>query len=105
LKREGLLHFLDVIVGGEDVSKHKPDPESLNLAIRKLVLPQEELIYVGDSVTDAKMAKRSGVSFIAVLSGVTPRDAFDAYLRARPVLNLVRYIYSEKCSRWTLTET
>lgn len=81
LKREGLLHFFDVIVGGEDVSKHKPDPESLNLAIRKLDLPLGELIYVGDSVTDAKTAKRSGVSFIAVLSGVTPRDAFDAYPR------------------------
>lgn len=81
LKREGLLDFFDVIVGGEDVSKHKPDPESLNLAIRKLDLPREKLIYVGDSVTDAKTAKRSGVSFIAVLSGVTPRDAFDAYPR------------------------
>ena len=23
----------------------------------------------------------------------------------RPVLNLVRHIYSEECSRWTLTET
>jgi phosphoglycolate phosphatase len=81
LKREGLLHFFDVIVGGEDVSRHKPDPESLNLTIRKLGLPREELIYVGDSVTDAKTAKRSGVNFVAVLSGVTPRDAFDAYPR------------------------
>lgn len=81
LKREGLLDFFDVIVGGEDVSRHKPDPESLNLAIRKLDLPREKLIYVGDSVTDAKTAKRSGVNFVAVLSGVTPRDAFDAYPR------------------------
>jgi phosphoglycolate phosphatase len=81
LRREGLLHFFDVIVGGEDVSRHKPNPESLNLAIRKLGLPKKKLIYMGDSVTDAKTAKRSGVSFIAVLSGVTPRDSFNAYPR------------------------
>ena len=81
LKREGLLRFFDVIVGGEDVSRHKPDPESLNLATRRLGLPREKLIYVGDSVTDAKTAKSSGVSFIAVLSGVTPRDAFKDYPR------------------------
>ena len=81
LRREGLLGFFDVIVGGEDVSKHKPDPESLNMAIRKLNLPREEVVYVGDSVTDAETAERSGVSFVAVLSGVTPREAFDDYPR------------------------
>ena len=81
LRRERLISFFDVIVGGEDVSKHKPDPESLNMAIRRLNLPREEVVYVGDSVTDAEAAKRSGVSFVGVLSGVTSREAFHDYPR------------------------
>ncbi len=36
-------------------------------------------MYVGDSVVDAETARRAGVPFTAVLSGVMPRDAFDGY--------------------------
>jgi len=47
------------------------------LAVKKLKLDRSEVIYIGDSVTDAETAKRAGISFIAVLSGVTPRNAFN----------------------------
>ncbi len=79
LSRENLLHPFDVIVGGEDVSKHKPDPESLLLALDKLDAPPANTIYVGDSLVDAKTAERVGISFIALLSGVTPRSAFNGF--------------------------
>ena len=79
LRRVDLLEPFDVIVGGEDVSSHKPDPESLLKAIEKMKSSLSTSIYVGDSVTDAETAKRAEVPFIAVLSGVTPRDAFARY--------------------------
>jgi phosphoglycolate phosphatase len=79
LKREGLLDAFDVIIGGEDVPNHKPDPEGLRLAVGKLGRSPLDCVYVGDSVVDAETAKRAGVPFIAVLSGVTPREAFGAY--------------------------
>lgn len=79
LRREGLLDAFATIVGGEDVSRHKPDPESLRLAMARLNVGPEETLYVGDSVTDAKAAQRAGVPFVAVLSGTTPREAFGGY--------------------------
>lgn len=79
LQREGLLTSFAVIVGGEDVTAHKPDPESLRLAIERLEVGPEESLYVGDSVIDAETARRAGVSFVAVLSGMTPREAFGEY--------------------------
>jgi phosphoglycolate phosphatase len=76
LRREALLEPFAVIVGGEDVSRHKPHPESLLVATKKLGLSPEEVLYVGDSVTDAVAAKRAGLPFVAVLSGTTPRVDF-----------------------------
>ena len=79
LGREGLLEPFEVIVGGEDVSEFKPDPESLNMALGMLGIPQEAALYVGDSVVDAEAAARAGVPFAAVLSGPTPRGSFSEY--------------------------
>jgi phosphoglycolate phosphatase len=79
LRRERFLHPFDVIVGGEDVSVHKPDPESLLLALDNLGASPVNTIYIGDSVVDAKTAENVGIPFIAVLSGVTPKQAFIGY--------------------------
>ena len=79
LQREDLLEPFQVIVGGEDVSAHKPDPEGLLKAIDNLGDSRPSTLYVGDSVTDAKTAERAAVPFVAVLSGVTPREAFVDY--------------------------
>ena len=76
LTRENLLRFFEVIVGGEDVQKLKPNPFGLCLAIKKLNLDLSNVIYVGDSVTDSETAYNAGVSFIASLSGVTPKEKF-----------------------------
>ena len=78
LAREQLLDVFDVIIGGEDVTRHKPDPESLLLAMRRLNV-SEGVLYAGDSVTDAEAARRASVPFVAVLSGVTPGHAFERY--------------------------
>lgn len=79
LRREGLLDAFDAIIGGEDVSNHKPDPEGMRLAMEKLGRSPSDCVYVGDSVVDAETAERAGVPFVAVLSGVTPREAFGTY--------------------------
>jgi phosphoglycolate phosphatase len=93
LGREGLLEPFEVIVGGEDVSEFKPDPESLNLALDQLGIPPEVALYVGDSVVDAEAAMRAEVPFAAVLSGATSRAAFSDY-DARMILDSVRDLTS-----------
>ncbi len=79
LKRERLLGAFEVIIGAEDVLEYKPNPKGLLVAMERLDCVRENCLYVGDSLTDAKTAQRATTDFIAVLSGVTPRAAFDAY--------------------------
>jgi phosphoglycolate phosphatase len=78
LARENLLEAFEVIVGGGDAA-YKPNPEGLLLAIAQTGSTPQNCLYVGDSVTDAETARRAGVAFIALLSGVTPYAAFENY--------------------------
>jgi phosphoglycolate phosphatase len=89
LRRERLLEPFDVIVGGQDVRVVKPDPEGLLLALDELNVGRREAVYVGDSVTDAETAQRADVPFVATLTGVTPRHAFEPYPRLGIVERLV----------------
>jgi len=79
LTRENLLEYFDVIVGGEDVENHKPDPEGLLLAVKKLKCRRSHSLYIGDSITDAETAKRADISFLPILSGMTLQDSFKDY--------------------------
>ena len=73
------MHGFEVVIGGEDVAQHKPHPEGLLVAMQRLECSPESVVYVGDSVVDAELAKRAGVPLIVVLSGVTPRQDFEDY--------------------------
>lgn len=97
LGREGLLDAFAVIIGGEDVAKHKPDPTGLFTAIERLDGAPASTLYVGDSVTDAQTAERAGVPFVAVLSGVTPREAFRDYAACEVVESLSDLLKREGC--------
>lgn len=96
LNRENLLDFFGVIVGGEDVSTLKPNPFGLLLAVKKLNLTSSEVIYIGDSIIDAETANRAEISFIAVLSGVTPRIVFNRY-QVREILNNISELPNLLC--------
>ena len=78
LARGDLLETFEAIVGGGDAA-YKPNPEGLLAAVAQTDSVPRNCLYVGDSVTDAETARRAGIAFIAVLSGVTPREAFDDY--------------------------
>lgn len=73
------LNLLDIIVGGEDVEKEKPDPEGLLRAINNLNLSADEILYVGDSLVDAKTAMNGAVDFVAVLTGTTTQEDFEPF--------------------------
>ncbi len=79
LRWDGLESIFDVIVGGEDVSSHKPHPEGLLRAMTDLRSSPQATLYVGDSTVDAETAVRANVAFLAVLSGVTPGAAFTGF--------------------------
>jgi len=57
--------FFKTVVYYEDTVKHKPDPEPLLLALKKLVLKSNEAIYIGDAPSDIKAAKEAKMKVIA----------------------------------------
>lgn len=71
--------FLDIVVGGEDVSRAKPDPEGLLCAIGQLGVKKKRVLYIGDSTVDAETAQAAGVDFAGVTHGVTTADELAAY--------------------------
>ena len=86
---QGLLHTADLIVGGSDVTRSKPDPEGLSFALTRLGLTAEQVLFCGDTVIDAQTARNGGADFSAVLNGTTPAAAFDAWphVHVAPDLN------------------
>lgn len=66
LRLFGLDKYFPVIIGFEQCSKHKPNPEPVLLALENLGLEAEECLMVGDSPFDILSAKRAGVKTAAV---------------------------------------
>ena len=81
MKKFDAEDLLDVVIGVGDVTKVKPDPEGLLLAVKQLGVKIEDVIYVGDSYVDAKAAEAAGMKFAGVLTGTTTREEFEKYPR------------------------
>ena len=81
MKKFDAEDLLDVVIGVGDVTKVKPDPEGLLLAVKQLGVKIEETLYVGDSYVDAKAAEAAGMKFAGVLTGTTTREEFEKYPR------------------------
>ena len=79
LEREGLLEYFSLVIGGGEVKRHKPDPEGLLLALERLGLKKEEMLFCGDTVLDAGAAQNAGVDFAAVLNGTTRAEGFEGF--------------------------
>lgn len=76
LNKFGAVELIDLIVGAEDVKIEKPDPEGLLWTIGQMKLDRGEVLYVGDSLVDAKTAENAKVKFAAVLTGTTTKEEF-----------------------------
>lgn len=61
LKQTGLKEYFSYIVGYDEVSKHKPDPESFLKIINDAGLDKGKTIIIGDSHNDIIAGKEIGV--------------------------------------------
>src|ERR671937_745272 len=50
-------HLFETVVGGDETERHKPDPEPLLLAAKRLEANPDDCAYVGDSPFDIRAAK------------------------------------------------
>ena len=56
--------LIDFAVFADDVQKHKPDPEAINLLLDKFNLDKSEVLMVGDSAKDMEAAQNAGVDSV-----------------------------------------
>ncbi|MCC8181457.1 MAG: HAD family hydrolase, partial [Clostridiales bacterium] len=84
----GLTDRLSLCIGGEDIRQPKPDPEGALLALERLGLRREEVLFVGDTLIDAETARRAGLDFAAVCNGTTPSAAFSSVPHVQIAPNL-----------------
>ncbi len=79
LEKYGLTKYFDAIVTPEDTTKHKPDPEPVHIALRKLGARPDQAVMLGDTLFDIMCAKNAGVRSVLVawslaLAGKTKAD-------------------------------
>lgn len=65
----GLARHVDTIVGCDGSSRHKPDPEPVLIALRRLGYAPPEAMFVGDSIHDMLAGNAAGVRSVAALWG------------------------------------
>jgi pyrophosphatase PpaX len=77
--RVPLAHLFETIVGGDETERHKPDPEPLLLAAKRLGSDPADTAYVGDSPFDVRAAKAAGMFAVAVTWGrIHERERLEA---------------------------
>jgi pyrophosphatase PpaX len=77
--RVPLGHLFEVVVGGDETERQKPEPDPLLLAAKRMRVQPHECAYVGDSPFDMRAARAAGMHGIAVTWGrIHPRERLEA---------------------------
>jgi len=63
------LNLFDVTIPYEATKNHKPHPEPLLFACKKLNVKPSQILYVGDSQNDYECAKNAKAHYVGVLTG------------------------------------
>ncbi|MBM3333386.1 HAD-IIIA family hydrolase [Candidatus Sumerlaeota bacterium] len=70
----GLAARVDFVRGESKQWPRKPDPALLDHLIQHFGVKREEVLIVGDSVSDVELARNAGVAFCGVLTGQATRE-------------------------------
>jgi phosphoglycolate phosphatase len=75
----GASDTLDLIVGGDEVARSKPDPEMVRLILDRLGAAPSQAVMVGDALTDVQMGRNAGLkASVGVLSGFATAEQLRA---------------------------
>jgi phosphatidylglycerol---prolipoprotein diacylglyceryl transferase len=80
--------YFDVIIGLEQVKKHKPDPEGLFEACKKLGKGHDSVIYVGDTTGDIKAGINAGMFTIAFAADQERKELLEKMKPTRLISSL-----------------
>lgn len=95
LKSYGLDSVVDSVIGYEQVSMPKPNPEVLLKCLKELKVKPRNALYVGDMESDIRAAKAAGIKIIAVTYGYLKlkKDIDEQLKNADIIANNVSEVY------------
>ncbi len=79
LQLMGCQSLFDTIVGLEDVSRTKPDPEPILLALEHLNVSKEDALMIGDNFHDIVGGQNAGVDTAGVAWSIKGEDFLSTY--------------------------
>lgn len=65
----GVSDLFKSVLGAGDVPRNKPFPDMIHNALREMDIPPEEVVFVGDTLTDIETGKQAGVDVYALPTG------------------------------------
>ena len=74
LEKFNLSNYFSTIVGFNDVSEVKPNPEGILKILDKWNLKPKDAIFIGDMTTDIEAGKAANVTMICVASGLAQKE-------------------------------
>ncbi|MBN1801082.1 MAG: HAD family hydrolase [Candidatus Lokiarchaeota archaeon] len=85
LDKYGILNYFKGVFGTDDLPALKPDPQSLEPAIKEypISVKRSEFVMIGDMPTDIQAGREAGFQTIALASGISNRNVL---LNSRPNL-------------------
>ncbi|MDJ0574786.1 MAG: HAD family phosphatase [Xenococcaceae cyanobacterium MO_234.B1] len=66
LHKSGIAQYFSVIVGGDDITQSKPEPEGYLLAVSQLNLQPSECLAIEDSYPGIEAAKKAGIPVVGI---------------------------------------
>jgi 2,3-diketo-5-methylthio-1-phosphopentane phosphatase/HAD superfamily hydrolase (TIGR01509 family) len=91
--REALLHlgvldYFKSVLGAGDVPRNKPFPDMLYKALEEMGLVREEVVFVGDTLTDIETGKQAGIDVYAIPTGFHSKSELSRVQPRRILKNL-----------------
>ena len=73
----GIQQFISYVLGAEDVTKPKPDPEPVQKTLKAMNIPASEALVVGDMPVDILMGRNAGTRPCGVTYGNASRQQLE----------------------------
>ncbi|OGP72958.1 MAG: hypothetical protein A2V86_09465 [Deltaproteobacteria bacterium RBG_16_49_23] len=88
LNHLGVSSYFKSVIGAGDVSRNKPFPDMIHTALREMGLPPEEVVFVGDTLTDIETGREAGVDVYGLPTGFHTRKELSQKRPKRILKNL-----------------
>ena len=79
LEKQNLVPYFNQIIGFNEVSKSKPDPEGLLKTLELEHIKPEETLFIGDMPSDILAGKSAHIKTVVIASGLVARNELEKY--------------------------